>query len=51
MTQETDAVHLRHLDIQGKHIRIQFLDLAARHLGVHGRADDFDLRIRVQDLG
>ena len=45
LSQEGDAVHIRHLDVERHHIRIQRLDALACDQRIAGRADHLNLRI------
>ena len=46
--QEGEAVHLRHLEVEGDDVRQQVEGLAQRLLAVRGAADDLDHRVRLE---
>ncbi len=49
--QEFDAVHARHLHVQGEDIRVEFHDLVAGLIGIAGAGHDFDARVRIEPGG
>lgn len=48
--QECEAVHARHLQVEGKHIGLKLQQPIASHIGIFSRSDDLDLRIRCERL-
>ena len=49
--EEGQAVHARHLDVEREHVRVEGLDLVARHQRVLGMAHDLDAGVLRQHLG
>ena len=48
--QKIDAIHARHLDVQGDDIRIQFANHLARHQGVIGGTNALHVPLAIDDL-
>ena len=49
--QERQAVHARHFDVEGQHVRFELGDLVPGDVGVLGSADDLDFRVFLQKIG
>src|SRR5205807_6878858 len=47
--QRFEPVHPRHLQIERDHVRLQVCNFLQREGSVHGRSDDFDVRIPGQN--
>src|SRR5215470_1693512 len=50
-TKRFHAVHSRHLEVEGYHVRAQLFDLLEREGPVHGGSDHLDLRVARQNVG
>jgi hypothetical protein len=49
-SQECDAIHARHLDIEREHIRLEGENLVACDVGIDSRGDDFDVGLGVERI-